>query len=901
MFVWAPQRLLNLLVMGGFAVSLIAGCGGGSGSANSLSLGGNQDPDPAVQDFPIAYVKRPLLLDGTGDLLTFGVGEAVAFMRGAVLYMRDRASPSAPETLITSGVFANDVDGNPPRYDVKDLSPSFDGLKLVFAMRAPEDPDLDPDEQPTWNIWVYDFETVQLNRVITSEITAQNGQDVAPRFLPDGRIVFSSTRQRRAKAILLDENKPQFAALDEDRNQEALTLHVMDDDGSDIHQVSFNQSNDLDPAVLADGRIVYSRWDNVSNVDRISLYTMNPDGTDQHLLYGVHSHDTGRDGELIEFTEAQELSDGRTLVSMRPSSNQSHLGASLVAIDTPNYTDHDQPTFASQGLLSDAQEVLVSGEFSLDGAPSPQGRFASVYPLDDGTDRVLVTWSQCRLIDPLSNPLAPIIVPCDDDLLQDPTVGEAPPLYGVWMFDLPAGTQLPIVTPVENFAYTEAVVMEDRLLPPVILDKVADIDLDSNLVSEDVGTLHIRSVYDLDGTALVDIPSISDPTVVAVDLRPARFLRIVKSVSIPDDGIVDLDGTAFGVSAAQLMREVIGYAPIEPDGSVKVKVPANIPFWISVLDVDGRRITGRHQNWMQLRPGEEANCNGCHTDLSELSHGRPDAEAPSANDGAPTDQQPFPNTSPVLIADLGETMAETATRINGVPDPDVDIAFVDIWTDPAQTQAPSFDYSYSALQSPSPVDPVCVTTWTATCRIVINYPEHIHPIWEVPRLTLDAMGNVLTDNTCTTCHNTMDAMGVDQEPAGQLDLTGGPSPDEADHVVSYRELLFPDNEQEIDLLTDLLVDVMVPLLDANGLPMFVLDPVTGLPLLDIDGNPIPVMVPVSVAQSMSPAGALASEQFFTAVGNAQHAGLLSTAELKLISEWLDIGAQYYNDPFAVPQ
>jgi hypothetical protein len=46
---------------------------------------------------------------------------------------------------------------------------------------------------------------------------------------------------------------------------------------------------------------------------------------------------------------------------------------------------------------------------------------------------------------------------------------------------------------------------------------------------------------------------------------------------------------------------------------------------------------------------------------------------------------------------------------------------------------------------------------------------------------------------------------------------------------------------------------------------------------------------------------LASEQFFTAVGNAQHAALLSTAELKLISEWLDIGAQYYNDPFAVPQ
>jgi hypothetical protein len=901
MVVWTPQRWLSPFVWGGFVLWLIAGCGGGSGSTSSLSLGGDQDPDPVVQDFPIAYVKRPLLLDDNGDLLTFGVRDAVSFMPGATLYARDRASPSAPETLITDGIFPDDVDGNPPLYDVKDLSPSFDGLDMVFAMRAPEDPNVGADEQPTWNIWVYHFETAQLNRVISSDTTAEDGQDVAPRFLPDGRIVFSSTRQRRSKAILLDEGKPQFAALDEDRNEEALTLHVMDDDGADIHQVSFNQSSDLDPAVLSDGRVVYSRWDDVSNIDRFSLYSMNPDGTDQHLLYGVHSHDTGPNGESIEFMEPQEMSDGRTLVSMRPSSSQAHLGASLVAIDTQSYTDHDQPTFANQGLLADAQEVLVSGEFTLNGTPSPEGRFASVYPLDDGTDRVLVTWSQCRLLDPLSDPLDPTIIPCDDTSLQDPAIQEAPPLYGVWMFDRLADTQLPIVTPEEDFAYTEAIVLEDRLLPPVILDRVAGIDLDPDLVSEAVGTLHIRSVYDLDGTALVDIPSISDPTVVAVDQRPARFLRIVKSVSIPDDDIVDLDGTAFGVSAAQLMREIIGYAPIEPDGSVKVKVPANIPFWISVLDVDGRRITGRHQNWMQVRPGEEVNCNGCHEDQSQLPHGRPDAEAPSVNDGAPLDGQPFPNTNPALFADAGETMAETATRINGIPDPDVDIAFVDIWTDPAETPAASFDYSYAALQSPSPVDPACVTTWTANCRIVINYLEHIQPIWEAPRLTLDALGMVIADDTCTTCHNAIDAMGAAQEPAGRLDLTGGPSPQEADHVVSYQELLAPGVLQVLDPVTGALVVVMVPELDANGDPVFVLDPVTGLPLLDIDGNPIPVLVPVSVAQSMSPAGALASQQFFTAAGNALHAGLLSTAELKLISEWLDIGAQYYNDPFAVPQ
>ena len=99
------------------------------------------------------------------------------------------------------------------------------------------------------------------------------------------------------------------------------------------------------------------------------------------------------------------------------------------------------------------------------------------------------------------------------------------------------------------------------------------------------------------------------------------------------------------------MREIIGYAPIEPDGSVKMKVPANIAFGVEVLDANGRRISQRHQNWMTLKAGEVIECNGCHTRQSELPHGRPDAEAPSANPGAPSDGSPFPNTEPALFAE----------------------------------------------------------------------------------------------------------------------------------------------------------------------------------------------------------------------------------------------------------
>ena len=51
-------------------VGALFGCGGGESSG---LLGGGQGPDPAVQDFPLVYVKRPLLLDDMGALIQFEV------------------------------------------------------------------------------------------------------------------------------------------------------------------------------------------------------------------------------------------------------------------------------------------------------------------------------------------------------------------------------------------------------------------------------------------------------------------------------------------------------------------------------------------------------------------------------------------------------------------------------------------------------------------------------------------------------------------------------------------------------------------------------------------------------------------------------------------------------------
>jgi len=98
-----------------------------------------------------------------------------------------------------------------------------------------------------------------------------------------------------------------------------------------------------------------------------------------------------------------------------------------------------------------------------------------------------------------------------------------------------------------------------------------------------------------------------------------------------------------------------------------------------------------------------------------------------------------------------------------------------------------------------------------------------------------------------------------------------------------------------------LIDVLVPLLDGNGDPVYEVDE-DGELILDANGDPIPVFVNVNIGPALSSNGAVSSRRLFDRfLAGGSHAGYLSDAELKLLAEWLDIGAQYYNNPFDVPQ
>ncbi len=862
---------------------LFAACGGGG-----VSIGGGQDPDPVILDFPIAYVRAPLPVDANGNLVQQDVREQLTFNVGSDLFFRDRASPSADDFNITEretlGMGA-----------VRDVDIAYDGTTLLFAMRGPFDPNLAAEDQPTWNIWEYTLATDELRRIIPTIFTAEIGHDVMPKYLPDGRIMFSSTRQLRTGAILLDENKPAFPGLDEDFNEHALTLHVMNSDGSNIEQLSYNQSHDMDVSVLANGQIIFSRWDHVNRNDGVNLYRMHPDGSNLELFYGQQSHATGTNGELVQFMQPQQLEDGRVMVLVRPFTD-TEGGGNIIIIDTPNYLENTQPTRDNIGVLTGpAQEdATVNNVSTAAGVPSPGGRYSSVYPIQDSTGRLLVSWSQCRVVETDVNGVQSIL-PCTSERLADPNVVSAPPLYGIWMYDPRDNTQLPVVRGEEGFMYTEVISADPRTAPPVILEGQNLFQLDATLAGNDEAVLNIRSVYDIDGAAVLDIAVIADPAQTLAADRPARFLRVVKAVSIPDNIVRDFNDTAFGASINNGMREIVGYTMIEPDGSVMVKVPANTALFVSVVNVDGKRMTTRHNNWMQLRPGQELGCNGCHDATTGLSHGRREAFN-SAYAGAPTAGIEFPNTDPMWFAgDIGETMAEIRANITCSSDgcsslePTMDVIYRDVWTDETvRPKDPDIDYLYSDLLTPEPTSTACQQQWQALCRTIINYEMHIHPPWSLERLAFDDMGNPVmdgngmqVDNNCLNCHTPIDPVsGAARVPAGQLELQDGLSIQQPDHFHAYRELLLADNLQV--LLNGEVVDFM----EQVG--------------IDNMGNPI--FAPVQIQSPATTLGALASSDFFDRFDDPVdlHYNILSNAEKRLIAEWLDVGAQYYNNPFDAP-
>ena len=244
--------------------------------------------DPVTLDFPVFYVKRPVPDPEDDDLVEADARELRRFEIGADLFMRDRASPSAPEINLTAR-----RDRRPRRHprrrcELRRHQGRVLDARAVHRRRRRGRP--------------ADLEHLGVRRRRPTCCAASSrrthvedeGHDIMPHYLPDGRIVFTSTRQRQSRAILLDENKPQFAAQDEDDNEPAFVLHVMDDDGTQHPSDLVQPEPRPRPGGARRTDASCSRAGNSTSTTTSSISTaINPDGSDLQLLYGANSHATG--------------------------------------------------------------------------------------------------------------------------------------------------------------------------------------------------------------------------------------------------------------------------------------------------------------------------------------------------------------------------------------------------------------------------------------------------------------------------------------------------------------------------------------------------------------------------------------------------------------------------------
>lgn len=842
--------------------------------------------DPVAQEIALAFVERPLVLsaeDDDSEAFAVSLQDPSAFNPGARLILKQNAFAQSAETELTAGLFAEGE-----LYDVKDLTASPDGLTLLFALRAPELANTPDELQPKWDLWRYDVLTKSLSPLISDPQQAQRGHDISPAFLADGRIIFSSTRQTTSRQILLDEFKPQYTAVDEDLDVAAFNLHVMNADGSNIEQLTFNLSHDLYPVLLDDGQVLYSRWDNHGNRSMFNWYRMRPDGSENQLIYGWHSHNSGAEQSRVEFGKAIVLADGSVSLALA-STAAPYYNSWPQQVALTIASDNEQP-LAGEVLNLPAQTPLFPWAFDNTERTELGGAVNSYAPLKDNSGRYLVSWSPCRVIERGEAKSCAQVINVEQFEL-------AAPLYGLWLFDTQKQTQVPVRPGREGLLVSEPTVLQAYTAPAFLPVNPA---LNADLAAENAGILDIRSVYDFAGVSSVNLAQLSDPLQSTAAQRPARYLRLVRGVPQPPEEVLDVPRTAFGVSNLQLMRDILGVTPIQPDGSVRLKVPANVPFNIAVLNAQGQAVSPLHQQWLSVRPGETLSCNGCHTAQSTAPHGRSFGEAPSANLGLATDGV-FLNTNPLLSGLAGDSMAQTAARINGEAELDEALRYLDIWTDPAlRAPDPQEERSLLDLTTAAPAGTECYSQWLASCRLRIDYPTHIQPLWLVDRRSFDPDTNeLLSDHSCLSCHSRTDAAGNARLPIAQLELDAEPSDIEPEHYRSYRELLSNDNEQE--LVGGVLVDRLVQATDADGNPLFVTD-ADGNLILDDEGNPIPIMVTVTVAPALRANSALAGAAFFDRfAAGGSHFGYLTDAELMLLSAWLDIGAQYYNSPFVVPE
>lgn len=172
---------------------------------------------------------------------------------------------------------------------VRDPQVSYDGKKILFSYR--------PGGTEQYHLYELDLSgsgedlKSEIRNPKLKQLTSGPFDDIEPAYLPDGGIVFVSSRCKRWVNCWLTQ---------------VAVLHRCDADGSNLRALSSNNEHDNTPWPLPDGRVLYTRWEYVdrSQVHFHHLWAANPDGTSQMTWFGnLHPGITMIDAKPIAGTD----------------------------------------------------------------------------------------------------------------------------------------------------------------------------------------------------------------------------------------------------------------------------------------------------------------------------------------------------------------------------------------------------------------------------------------------------------------------------------------------------------------------------------------------------------------------------------------------------------------------
>lgn len=395
------------------------------------------------------------------------------------------------------------------------------------------------EKNRAWHVFELDLKTGKARQVSRDNEKDINHYDAC--YLPDGRIAFTCT------ALL-------YAVPCVNGGTPVANLFRMKADGTEMEALTSDQEHAWCPQVMADGRILYLRWEYTDIAHAVSrmLFTCNPDGTNQRAFYGSNSY----------------WPNGIFYARPVPGSVSKFVGI---------VTGH-------HGLRRMGEATLFDASLGREEA----GGAVQQLPGFGKTVKAVVR-------DQLANGSRPLSLhpyPLDGDNFLISRQAEA---GGPWEIVLIDRFDNELVLQSRRGSYLfEPIPLRKEKMPPALPDRFRPGEKDA--------TVYLADIYQ--GPGLRGIPR-----------GTVKRLRVYTyTFSYPGFGA--LYGS-LGVDGPWDMRRILGTVPVDGQGSACFKVPANTPVAVQPLDAEGKSLQIM-RSWFTARPGENLSCLGCHEKIPEV-------------------------------------------------------------------------------------------------------------------------------------------------------------------------------------------------------------------------------------------------------------------------------------------